>query len=54
MKLIMVVLVQSTTGSTTLTAEDKLDDKTLIKLKILIDEEEVCRCMMYTQPHVCK
>ena len=45
MKLIMVVLVQSTTGSTTLIAEDKLDDQTLIKLKILIDKEEVCRCV---------
>ena len=42
-----IVMLQSTTGTTTLTAEDKLDDQTLIKLKILIDEEEVCRfvCM---------
>ena len=38
---VLLFMVQSSTGSTTLTAEDKLDDQTPIKLKILIDEEEV-------------
>ena len=49
-------MLQSTTGSTALSAEDRLDDQTLIKLKILIDEEEVrtvCRCMLCTHSHVC-
>ena len=54
---IINIMLQSTTGSTVLTAEDKLDDQTLIKLKILIDEEEVhmyvCRCMLCTHSHMC-
>ena len=44
---VLLFVVQSSTGSTILTAEDKLDDQTPIRLKILINNEEVCNVHMH-------